>query len=413
MSTRCVNSGTWERFKTTFRSGIDGSVQYYAVNPMRPCAGRETAPALFLSLHGAGVEALGQAQAYSPKSWGYLVAPTNRRPYGLDWEDWGRTDAMEVLELAARRFQIDASRTYLTGHSMGGHGTWQVGVTLPDRFAAIAPSAGWISFSSYGGRPRSDSTNEVDQIISRASTPGDTLVLRSNYLHQGVYILHGAADDNVPPSEARKMRDELSKFHHDLTYFEQPGAGHWWDASDEPGADCVDWAPFFDFFGRHRIPADSEVREISFSTANPGVSAKSHWVMIDLQEKALAKSSVTLRFDPGRRRFVGGTENVARLRLDLAALGREGEFTFQVDGQTLSNLAVPKDRFFWFEHHHGAWSRSSPPSLKLKGAHRAGPFKEAFARLLFSPDGSWLVSAIGEGQLVRHPESDSWVSWIH
>src|SRR4029077_10978732 len=134
--------------KATFISRIDGSVQYYAVNPASGPAG-DARPALFLSLHGASVEAIGQADAYSPKSWGYLVAPTNRRPYGFDWEDWGRIDAIEVLTLAMNRFHTDSSRTYLTGHSMGGHGTWQVGVTFPDHFAAIAPSAGWISFASY------------------------------------------------------------------------------------------------------------------------------------------------------------------------------------------------------------------------------------------------------------------------
>ncbi len=365
-------------FKVTFRSAIDGSVQYYAVNPMRSELPRDGAPALFLSLHGAGVEALGQAQAYSPKSWGYLVAATNRRPYGYDWEDWGRLDAMEVLDHASERWHTDPSKTYLTGHSMGGHGTWQVGVTFPDRFAAIAPSAGWISFWSYGGKSRSRSTNMVEDLIARADSPGDTLLLRSNYLHEAVYILHGGADDNVPPSEAHKMRDELAKFHHDFSYFEQPGAGHWWDASDEPGADCVDWAPFFDLFGRHRVPSDGEVREINFSTANPAVSARSHWVKIDLQEKFLEKSSITLRFDPGRRRFTGGTENVARFSLDLGKLAREGEFSLEIDGQSLTNLALPPDRNLWFERGQGKWSATSPPSPKGKGAHRSGPFREAF-----------------------------------
>ena len=365
-------------FKVTFRSSIDGSVQYYAVNPMRSSAPRTGSPALFLSLHGAGVEALGQAQAYSPKSWGYLVAPTNRRPYGFDWEDWGRIDAMEVLDLASRRWETDPASTYLTGHSMGGHGTWQVGVTFPDRFAAIAPSAGWISFSSYAGKNRSRPTNAVDEIIARANSPGDTLLLRSNYLHEAVYILHGGADDNVPPGEARKMKDELTKFHRDFTYFEQPGAGHWWDVSDEPGADCVDWAPFFDTFGRHRVPSDNEVREINFSTANPAVSAKTHWVTIDLQEKALEKSSITLRFDPGRHRFKGGTENVARFSVDVAKLASAGEFVFEIDLQILTNLAVPKDHCFWFERTEGAWAVTGPPLPKKKGAHRAGPFKEAF-----------------------------------
>jgi hypothetical protein len=200
----------------------------------------------------------------------------------------------------------------------------------------------------------------------------------SNYSHHAVYILHGGDDDNVPPTEARKMRDELSRFHHDFNYFEQPKAGHWWDASDEPGADCVDWAPFFDCFARHRVPSDSEIREINFSTANPAVSAKSHWLAIDAQTKPLEKSSVTIRFDPGQRRFVGGTENVARLRIDAGNLASSGDFTFALDGQKLINIALPRSRVFWLERSEGRWATAKPPSLKLKGAHRSGPFKEAF-----------------------------------
>ncbi|HVV72350.1 MAG TPA: hypothetical protein VHI52_12775, partial [Verrucomicrobiae bacterium] len=87
-----------QTYKRTFLSSIDDSVQYYAVNPA-PVVGAN-APALFLSLHGASVEAIGQADAYSPKRWGNIVCPTNRRPYGFDWEEWGRLDAMEVLAQA-------------------------------------------------------------------------------------------------------------------------------------------------------------------------------------------------------------------------------------------------------------------------------------------------------------------------
>src|SRR5262249_18653497 len=159
--------------------------------------------ALFLSLHGAGVEAIGQADAYEAKSWGHLVAPTNRRPYGFDWEDWGRLDALEVLDLAEKSLDTDPARTYLTGHSMGGHGTWIFGVTSPARFAATGPSAGWISFSPYGGRPRrpaatpaeSPSPTGIEGLIDRASNPSDTLALVRNLAGLGVYVLHGAVDD--------------------------------------------------------------------------------------------------------------------------------------------------------------------------------------------------------------------------
>ena len=72
-----------------------------------------------------------------PDAW--IVAPTNRRRYGFDWQDWGRLDALEALDWMSTP-EIDPDRIYLTGHSMGGHGTWYLGALYAHRFAAIAPS---------------------------------------------------------------------------------------------------------------------------------------------------------------------------------------------------------------------------------------------------------------------------------
>ncbi|MGV3774601.1 MAG: prolyl oligopeptidase family serine peptidase, partial [Verrucomicrobiales bacterium] len=210
--------------KRTFISRIDGSVQYFGVQPARTVL-KNGRPALFLSLHGASVEAISQADAYSSKTWGHVVAPTNRRPFGFDWEDVGRLDAMEVLHIAQHLFQTDPRRTYLTGHSMGGHGTWNIGAIYPDRFAAIGPSAGWISFWTYAGSRRSSEKSDMNLLMEKANGTSDTLKLANNYKQQGVYVLHGDADDNVPVREARTMKEHLGKFHNDFHYFEQPGAG--------------------------------------------------------------------------------------------------------------------------------------------------------------------------------------------
>ena len=155
--------------KETFVSGIDGSVQYYAVSPA--VSDSALNPALVLSLHGASVEAIGQARAYSPKNWAAVVAPTNRRPFGFDWEDWGRLDALEVLEIEQNRTQYNPDQVYLTGHSMGGHGTWQLGATFPDKWGAIAPCAGWYSFWSYGGKEEPDELSSIQKLLGRASNP--------------------------------------------------------------------------------------------------------------------------------------------------------------------------------------------------------------------------------------------------
>jgi poly(3-hydroxybutyrate) depolymerase len=359
-----------EEHSETYLSEVDGSAQYYAVTPAQPLPG-ESARALFLSLHGAGVEASGQASSYQAKTWGTVVAPTNRRYYGFDWEDWGERDAMDVLNLATKKFQIDPHEVYLTGHSMGGHGTWHVGATYPDRFAAIAPSAGWISFASYANRE--DTTNAaksgaMEELLERAANAGDTLGLASNYLHLGVYILHGDNDETVPVSEARTMRDRLSEFHKDFLYHEQAGAGHWW------GSQCVDWPPLFDFFARHRLPSDNEVCDINFTTMNPGVSASSHWISIEAQQHALEKSTVRAHYDPARKGFEIVTDNVAKMVVRLTTIARALEANVTLDGQVFEHA---RGETLWFQRDGNRWMTSVDPSATNKGPRRYGPLKAA------------------------------------
>ena len=377
-----------QTYRRTFRSSIENSVQYYAVNPPPSGFTELPHPAMFLSLHGAGVEGMGQADSYSPRKWGVLVAPTNRRPYGFDWEEWGRWDAMEVLALAKERYQPDPSRIYLTGHSMGGHGTWYLGAVYPDHFAAIGPSAGWISFSSYASRGQSPPTNALQQLLRRSAASSDTLLMATNYLQEGVYILHGDADDNVPVTQAREMRRVLGEFHRDVDFHEQPGAGHWWDASPEAGTDCVDWAPMFDFFAHHVIPADDAVRRVRFVTVNPAVSHRSHWVNILAQERQLLPSYVDIQCDPAIRRIAGITTNVSRLCLELPSLRPGAPITIELDGQKLEKVPVvglpclpvqqPIVPVICLTKQGGRWALGDCPPASMKNPFRSGPFREAF-----------------------------------
>jgi pimeloyl-ACP methyl ester carboxylesterase len=367
-----------QSYKRTFVSDIDGSVQYYAVQPADPTA-KDGPPALVLTLHGAGVEAIGQADAYHSKPWCHIVAPTNRRPFGFDWEDWGRLDALEVLALAKEHLKTDPRRTYLTGHSMGGHGTWQIGVNFPDHFAAIAPSAGWISFATYaGGRPPEHPT-PMQAMLRRAAAPSETLTLERNLTRDGVYVLHGDADDNVPVSEARAMRKELGGFHADFVYYERPGAGHWW------GGECVDWPPLFDFLQRHTQPKLTEVRRVDFVTASPGVSSRCDWAEIAAQAHPFLPSRVQLKLDPEHRTFAGTTENVTRLALDRSALPPGKPVGVELDGQSLADLPWHEGGGrLWLGREGDEWAVTNEPSTALKGPHRYGPFKDAFRnRMLF------------------------------
>ncbi|HEX4796028.1 MAG TPA: prolyl oligopeptidase family serine peptidase [Humisphaera sp.] len=359
-----------QEYRRTFVSRVDGSLQYYAVNPAQKPSPSNV---LALTLHGAGVEAQGQADAYGPHDDVTLVAPTNRRPYGFDWEDIGRLDAIEVLELAEKLIPHDPQRVVLTGHSMGGHGTWHIGLTFPDRFAAIGPSAGWSSFASYGGggagrQPSNPSA--VAQLIARANSPGDTLSLVRNSLMEEVYILHGDSDSNVPVREARMMRAALEKFHPRLSYHEEKGADHWW------GSKCVDWPPMFAMFETVRLPELKQMTDIEFATANPAVSGRCNWATIEQQIEAMKLSTINLKLRNGA---LGGTTiNVAKLT--LKAIPPRPIKQIELDGQQvdLSKWASDKPTPMQLLRHDDHWQLASEQNARDKNAARGGPFKQAF-----------------------------------
>ncbi len=271
-----------EPYARTFISKIDNSCQYYAVLPPKNF-NPEFDYALIMSCHGAGVEAINQVKSYLQKDWAYVVAPTNRRRYGFDWQDWGRLDFLEVLEDVKKNFKIDQNRVYLTGHSMGGHGVWHIGLSHPDLFAAIAPSAGWASLQLYipWFLQRSEIFAEPEQIKFRDMIlrEDNTPVFLENALNLPVYILHGGADDNVPPIQGRMMGQYLTEFGYDYVYNEVEGKGHWWDIDSTPGIDCVDLQEMMDFLKEKKRNPYPE--SIIFKTSDIGHSNKAYWIRVD------------------------------------------------------------------------------------------------------------------------------------
>lgn len=359
----------------TFISDIDGSVQYYAVTP--PTDGTQ-ADGLILTLHGASVEARNQANAYGHKDGTIIVAPTNRRPFGFDWEDWGRLDAMEVLEHASAAYgHTNPERTWLTGHSMGGHGTWQVGAHFAPKFAAIGPSAGWRDFWSYGGAGNFDDDDPIGQILNTANNASRTLLLEDNYKDLGVYVLHGDADNNVPVSQARFMRERLAKFHPDFAYYERPGAGHWW------GNQCVDWPPMMRFFKDRSI--DRTPASETFTTINPAISSEARLFTIHRQAKTMWPTSAEVIRNPKANTVTISTGNVLALRIEWAAyegFDQEKPFTNIIDGQTFAFSLSPRVDTGLLHVQRDAldqpWQQVGRFDPAPKGAHRAGPFKHAF-----------------------------------
>lgn len=361
-------------YRVTFISEIDGSVQYYAVNPA--IGGEKANDALFFSVHGAGVEAIGQAQAYKAKDWGTLVAPTNRRPRGFNWEDWGRLDALEVLTLAKKTLQPDSQRIYLTGHSMGGHGTWFLGATYPDKWAAIAPCAGYPTLKGYGsadGIVPENGRNEMENTLLRASNQSDVIAYATNYKPLGVYVLHGDADRTVPVHYARQMREVLGQFHPNFSYYEYPGGSHWY------GDESVDWKPLFDYFKWHKRKADTAVHTIDFKTANPNISTSYYWASIWQQQTPLDYAHLVLHRDVEKSQITGTTDNIELLQLDLSIFPKGQTVQILLDSlNELRYTCQDNNASIFLQKNANTWQLVEKPSKDDKGPHRNGIFKEAF-----------------------------------
>lgn len=381
----------------TFRSRIDGSVQRYGVRP--PVPGGERPMGLVLSLHGAGVKPMNQARSYSAKPDFWHVAPTNRRPFGFDWQDWGRLDAYEALDDALAVSGVDPRRVYLTGHSMGGHGTWHLAANDPDRFLAIAPSAGWATFDTYGGRP----DGALRELWHGADAASLTLDLGPNLAPIPTFVVHGTADDNVPIDQARTMLKLLREHGGTPRKHFQEGAKHWWNGPAAEGADCVDWPGIFELF-RERAPT-APPRRFEWITVDPVVDAKHHWLTVEQP----------MRYGrPVRSTASWGEDGTVELTLRNA----RRIVVHPVAGLSASRIVV-NGRAFPADG-PGPWAfgrsgREWEPKRHTvrpdqKGPHRSGPFKRAFDRrfvLVYGTGGDDLR----DGELLARARFDAQTWW--
>jgi predicted esterase len=369
-----------ESFKRTFISSIDNSCQYYAVlPPFDYDPGSQYA--LILTLHGAGVEAGDQVDAYKSKPWAFVAAPTNRRRFGFDWQDWGRLDALEVLKDATASLPIDTDRIYLTGHSMGGHGAWHVGLTHADMFAALAPAAGWTSFELYVPwfLQKAYLHGEAGQQAIRAMSLRQDWPLSfvENALNLPVFILQGGSDDNVPPVHARMFAERLEDLGYPYEYKEDPGRGHWYSI-DSLDVACVDDPDLMHFFqGKVRDPFP---RHVVFSTTNVAHAGRSFWLEITRQQKPYHVSRIEGHVKDRTIEIV--TSNIGEFRISLSEdLIPHGRIEALIDGRK-HRITHTDERVITFARRGGQFRPGAVPRPGFsKSPQLYGPIRQAY----FSP----------------------------
>jgi predicted esterase len=343
----------------TFRSSEDGSVQKYGILP--PSADGPGPYALILSLHGASCDPEPQVASYAAKDWAYVVSPTNTRPYGFDWQDWGRRNAIATIDDVLARCPIDPDRVLLAGHSMGGHGTWHVGTAHADRFAGMAPSAGWASMPTYvpftlrrdvnGGDPR------LLALVQRALAPDNPFLLLANLSNMPVYVLHGEKDDNVPVFQGRWLAARAREEGARVTYREVPGMGHWWDDPVTPGVDCVDLPAMMDSLRSWR--REPHPRSVVLRSFDLGTCDRARWLTVEEAEHPFDRIAVDARVEGSTFKIT--TSGARALAIDPAGLVPPGTVGIEIDGERITtdwnegSIRLQREALQW------STTRDAPP----------------------------------------------------
>jgi len=105
-------------------------------------------PPMLLFLHGAGergddLELLKRHGAPKEIEAGREMPFVTVSPQCETGAMWDPDALMTLIDDVVRTHDVDESRIYVTGLSMGGRGTWELAARYPRRFAAIAPICGW------------------------------------------------------------------------------------------------------------------------------------------------------------------------------------------------------------------------------------------------------------------------------
>jgi predicted peptidase len=129
-----------------------------------------------------------------------------------------QAQALKALDQTVKEFNGDEDRTYLTGLSMGGYGSWVMAAGNPSRFAAIAVVCGGVR-----PPPRVNVPQPADGLATSADPYG---AVAAKVGKTPVWVFHGGADPVVPVTESRKMVDAIKAAGGSVRYNEYEGVGH-------------------------------------------------------------------------------------------------------------------------------------------------------------------------------------------
>lgn len=160
---------------------------------------------------------LAAPMGYNTRGWYGGRGQTSRRWDPMNLGELSEKDVINVLEIVRGEFNVDSKRIYLMGHSMGGGGTWHIGIKYADIWAGLAPIAP-ATFRS------------PDDLAKIKTTP--------------VILVQGDKDRLVPVRGARRWAAKMKELGMTHEYIEVKDGNHIKPAITQLPA-------IFEFFARH------------------------------------------------------------------------------------------------------------------------------------------------------------------
>lgn len=377
-----------------YRSRIDGSVQPYAVT-LPESYGRDRSKKWRLDVVLHGRDATLTEIKFLTQHAGDRPAPKDQPFIKLDifgrgnnayrWA--GENDVIEAIEAfaATERFlgrdgMLDSNRVVLRGFSMGGAGTWHLGLHSPDRWCCLGPGAGFTTTHGYV----KDLPQKLSHYQEACLHIYDAIDYAENAFNVPVVAYAGSDDPQL--QAAKNIVAKLKPLGIPMTLLVAPDLGHQFPAEWQKKAE----EHYASFAAKGRDDNPPRVRFITYTMKYP----KCAWVQLLGLERHYERASVdATRTDEG---VTVSTANVRGLRLGV--MTGAAQLTVTIDGQKIETRAVlARDgtSAVYLDKQNGRWSAVLPQKLLTTLARRPqkatglqGPIDDAFTSSFLCVRGS-------------------------
>jgi predicted esterase len=370
-----------------YRSSIDGSIQPYAVT-LPADYGKDVHKRwpIEVVLHGRYPRLTEVSFLHShstlkpaPKDQDWIqIDVYGRGNNGYRWA--GEMDVFEAVKnftnmemLLVRGNLLDPTRIVLRGFSMGGAGTWSLGLHHPTDWCAISPGAGFTTTHGYvKGLPA-----KLPPVQEACLTIYDAVDWAENAFDVPV-VAYGGADDPQLQA-ARNIEAKLKPLGIPMKLIVAPKLGHRFPSEWQKKVR----ATYAEYLSKGKTEYPDRVRFVTYTLRYP----VSDWVEVLALDQHYRRALVDAKRD-GDDGFTIKTENVRGLHLLLWPGATRQKLAIAIDGQKLEDrpyTALNNELHLYLERHEGRWEVVLPERLiteRLRHPQKSvglqGPIDDAF-----------------------------------